>query len=151
MDRQQFINNLKSKVGSTIKTAGDKANKFISIKKIEFEIGKVRGEIERIFKDLGVRIYTTKNNGSEDFGDLDAICNQINMKKEYIKTLEKQIEMINLDDEMKDMPIKYTNKVPEFIKHPESSQNIGVFKFCSECNTGNDVDTDNCKSCGKKI
>ncbi|HBY20116.1 MAG: hypothetical protein A2Y24_02690 [Clostridiales bacterium GWE2_32_10] len=151
MDKKQFFENLKTNIGNTVVVVGDKVNKFVSIKKLEFEIGRVKNEIEKIYKDLGVKIYTVKNNGSEDFGDLDAICKQINMKKDYIKNLEKQIEIINSEDQMKDTPVKCTKDIPEFIKHPESSENIGVFKFCPECNTGNEPNEDVCKSCGKKL
>ncbi|HAN10134.1 MAG TPA: hypothetical protein DCP90_05940 [Clostridiales bacterium] len=151
MDKKQFIENLKTNIGNTVNTVGEKVNKFISIKKLEFEIGKVKNEIDKIYKDLGIKIYTAKNNGSDDFGDLDAICKQINMKKDYITNLERQIVLINSEDPMRETPVKYTNEIPDFIKHPENSQNIGVFKFCAECNTGNEPTCDTCKNCGKKI
>ena len=73
------------------------------------------------------------------------------MKKEYINELKKRIEIVKEKKILEEFEVQELAEIPSFIKNEESDEEIAVLKFCDECNTGNSIEAQSCKSCGKKF
>lgn len=143
----KIINNLKSKASEV----GNSTNKYIKIKKMELEIIKTNKDIDKVFTQMGKCLYNISEDEVISKDIFEDMINVIKMKKEYINSIKKQIELIKEEDEINKKKIEYTKDIPKFIKNPADDNQIGVFKFCKKCNTGNDIKAINCKECGEKL
>lgn len=153
----EWLENLKvfkNKVKDVSKKTGKNVSYVMSIKKTEIEITKVKHEIGKIFRAIGEVIYNCRD-AEKDSSNIDILCKQIDVKKAYIKELEKRIELIKEKKRLEEFEVQVTNEIPSFIKVEETeyddNNEIAVLNFCEDCNTGNELERTVCKKCGTKL
>ena len=152
----EWVENLKvfkNKVKDVSKKTGKNVSYVMSIKKTEIEITKVKHEIGKIFRAIGEVIYNCRD-AEKDSSNIDILCKQIDVKKAYIKELEKRIELVKEKKRLEEFEVQVTNEIPSFIKlecEEDEEKEIAVLNFCDDCNTGNELERTACKKCGNKL
>lgn len=157
-----FIKNIKGVVNK----ASLGAKKAIDGTKLEFKIKRYSKDITYNLNQIGLLVYEHKINSIElDTELINAYCNEIYNTKDILNNLQKRLEQIksketNLDKqnitkvtslstEQKENKkyLKLDRKVDDF-KITRTPDGIKILKFCTVCNTGNAINSEECASCG---
>mgnify|MGYP000866026934 CR=1 FL=1 len=117
----EIFNELKSKVTETAKSALKKSNEIVEITKLNFSIGEMQSQMDRLLKDIGKIIYDAYKEGDVFSEQITMKCVEIDEKAEEIAELKSKLQQL---------------------------KNI---KICPNCQKENDVDASYCSRCGYQI
>lgn len=144
----------------SISAASKQAQKKFDTTKIDLKIKSYLKDINDEYIKIGKMIYNSKSQ-KQPISDvkLNELCKNINMIYDKIQKLEKKSALIKYDKvEYKETEsdiksINYTtlNKKENDLKILRTEEGIKFLKFCSECNTGNNPESEICIKCGHKF
>lgn len=117
----EWFNNLKGTVKKTADKAYEKSSQIVEITKINYKINVAEGAIDRLYLELGTKVYEDYKNSNELSEELKSICDAIDNKFFEIGTLKNQI------DEIKEV------------------------QACKSCGSKNSLASKFCSGCGEKL
>ena len=118
---EKIFYDIKNKVAETAKSAIKKSNEIVEITKLNFTIGDLQGQIDKMLKDIGKMIYDAYTEGDVFSEEITAKCEEIDKKSEEIAELKKKL------------------------------QELKNIKICPNCNKENEADASFCSKCGNQI
>jgi RNA polymerase subunit RPABC4/transcription elongation factor Spt4 len=154
-----FFDNLGKKIGETAQAAQKKTNEMVEISKLNKAISTEEDKIQKMYNELGKRIYQTFSSGEEVNPEIAEGCEQIKIYEENIKDLKKKIQEIknvrtcsNCGAEL-EANIVFCPKCgtkQEVIQPPAEENKTPDFKACISCGAKLPLDTMFCPNCGAK-
>lgn len=128
---------LKSGAGKVAK----EADKAAHVKRIEFDIGGLKKQIEGLYTKLGELTYKSIASKEPQSSEVTDICAKINNLKEQISLKEDEIKKIQSDAEK-----------PPVATPTQEATSVGPQKMvCPSCGKENDANVKFCSECGTKM
>lgn len=117
----EWFETVKGTVKKTATKAYEKSSQLLEITKVNFQISEAEAEIEKFFKELGMKLYEEYKKEGKLSEDVEAVCTSIDEKYEEIEKFKSYVaDLKNL-------------------------------KTCENCNTPNSQDNNYCSKCGEKL
>lgn len=113
MDKD-WIDNITETVFKVTKKTSRNVNYVYNIKKTEIEIARVNHEIGKIYKSIGEVVYNAREEES-DSSNIEILCKQIDVKKEYIKELEKRIACFKEEKNLEGEELIFPKDKPSYM------------------------------------
>lgn len=143
----------------TVSKMSIEAKKTIDTTKVDIKIKSYNKQNEHVYNKLGKLIYNCKvNNVPVSTDELDKLCKEIDTLNGKIKNLEKQIVTIKqnantkhenvVNDNKQAINYATLNKKENDLKILRTAEGIKFFKFCPQCNAGNNPESTVCVNCG---
>lgn len=159
-DNVSIFDSIGKKIGETAQAAQKKANETIEITKLNKAISNEEAKIEKIYYELGRRLYDLYAQGHDVGEDFEQECEEISVYKDNIKDLKKKIMELknirlcpNCGAEI-DEGTLYCSKCGTKIEPPESAEPVEDekpdFKICPTCGSKLTLEAAFCPSCGTK-
>lgn len=158
------MNDLFGKLGASIKNtckeAADQTQRTLDQTKYRTEILSLKNELKKLYTQLGERYYKELMN-IEEVTDYTRICNRITGLSKEVERLEKEIGYVvteqkdSFDSYKRNVKTTWNEDINQETSQSKTYQrdenNIKMFKFCDNCNVGNQIDATYCVNCGHKF
>ena len=115
------INNIKDTLGKAKDTVVTKSSEIVEITKLKYSIADIEGEISKLMRAIGEKVYESYKNGTEPDESINEFCSEISAK--YAEIDEKRTKLCEIKKEV----------------------------ICKSCGKSVDKDADFCPKCGQKL
>ena len=128
----------KSSLNRGITTINVKANSFSEKTKIKTHIDTLKGEIQKLYLEIGETSYNKWINSDPDCTALEQMFEQVKIKQQTIAERTAELEAIDERD----------NQILGTASKPAATAHSVI---CPKCGAGYDSPVKFCRSCGFKI
>jgi len=155
-----IFDSIGKKIGETAQAAQKKANNTIEITKLNKAISNEEAKIEKIYNELGRKLYDFYAQGHNIDEEFEQECEEISIYKDNIKDLKKKIMELknirlcpNCGSEI-DEDNLYCSKCGARIEPPAPAEPVEEkkpdFKVCPTCGSKLTLEAAFCPSCGTR-
>ncbi|MFZ7133878.1 MAG: hypothetical protein ACOWWR_16140 [Eubacteriales bacterium] len=85
-----FFDDLGKKVNQTAKVVGEKSGKLVEAGKTKVEIEKIEHEMNKLYKELGMKIYINYKDSSVPQEDIEELLNKIDTANSKLEILKQE-------------------------------------------------------------
>lgn len=155
-----IFDSIGKKIGETAQAAQKKANETIEITKLNKSISNEEAKIEKIYNEIGRKLYDLYDQGRDVGEDFEQECEEISIYKDNIKDLKKKIMELknirvcpNCGAEISEGTL-YCSHCGTRISTAEPEEPIEDekpdYKVCPTCGSKLTLEAAFCPSCGTK-
>jgi predicted amidophosphoribosyltransferase len=155
-----IFDNLGKKIGETAQAAQKKANETIEITKLNKSISNEEDKIQKIFTELGRKLYGLYIQGQDVGDNFESECEEISVYEDNIKELKNKIRELkniricpNCGAEIEE-GILFCSKCGTKLEIPAPAAPVKEekpdFKVCPTCGSKLTLEAAFCPSCGTK-
>lgn len=151
-----IIENIGKKVAQTAKTAAKKSGEIVEITRLNINIASEEEKIDKIYMEIGRKVYSAYLRGDEVEESFKMFCEQIKVHEENIRSIKKKIlEVKNAKGCVSCNTEIETNAIfcPKCGSKQEENEKAGTHEknICSQCGAKIDSKSLYCMACGNKL
>lgn len=156
IDKMSIIENITKKVAQTAKTAAKKSGEIVEITRLNINIASEEEKIDKIYIEIGKKVYSAYLRGEEVDESFRMFCEQIKIHEENIQSIKKKIlevknakVCVSCNTEIETNAIfcpKCGSKQEEKEKTETHEKNI-----CPQCGAKVEPKSAYCMACGNKM